>query len=240
MFAKSRTVARLALPLALLAAAGCASSAARDLQEQMDQAAVEYREEIEALKLAAGSSYEREKALADRLQLAEERNAQLAEEMGALRGELEESRAAPPVQAQAPAAPEPATVAPSDAFDALEVYRQALDLYRTRQYDAALGRFSEVIEGAPRGDRADNAQYWIGECHYGLGRWRPALAAFTRVFAYSKTEKADDAQLKIARCYLNLGEKEQALAAFRKLLDEYADSEYAEAARKEMGYLQGP
>ena len=130
--------------------------------------------------------------------------------------------------------------APEPAFDALEAYRQALDLYRTRQYDAALDRFAEVIERVPGGDRADNAQYWIGECHYGLGRWRPALAAFTRVFAYRKTEKADDAQLKIARCYLNLGEKEQALTAFRKLLDEYADSEYAEAARKEMGYLQGP
>jgi len=235
MFAKSRTAMRLALPLALLAVGGCASSAARDLQEQLDQAAVEYREEIEALKLAAGSSYEREKALAERLNQTEVQNAELADQLLALRDQLEQPRRAepPPV--------EPVVAAgPSAAFDALEVYRQALDLYRTRQYDTALGRFAEVIERAPHSDRADNAQYWIGECHYGLGRWRPALAAFTRVFAYSKTEKADDAQLKIARCYLNLGEKEQALTAFGKLLEEYADSEYAEAARKEMSYLQGP
>ena len=85
---------------------------------------------------------------------------------------------------------------------------------------------------------ADNAQYWTGECYYGLGKYRQALTAFTKVFAYRKTEKADDAQLKIARCYLGLDEKSKALSSFQKLLDEYPESEYLSKAQKEMQYLQ--
>ena len=72
-----------------------------------------------------------------------------------------------------------------------------------------------------------------------MGKFRQALSEFTKVFAFSKTEKADDAQLKIGRCYLALGERDQAIQAFRKLLEEFADSEYAATARKELKYLGG-
>ena len=96
-----------------------------------------------------------------------------------------------------------------------------------------------MLAVAPFSEWSDNAQYWKGECYWGLGNYRQALTEFTKVFAFSKTEKADDAQLKIARCYLALGERNKALTALRKLLDEYPESEYMPAARKEMKYLGG-
>ena len=226
--------------LCLVMLSGCASSNNGGGQEQLqaDLANAEQREEMEALKLAAESSYEREKALAERLAQTEATNAELGRRLEGMQAELDAGRKEPepviPVTTIDSALPAEAD------FDPSTVYRQALDLYRTRQYETALGHFAQVVQRAPESDLADNAQYWMGECHYGLGRWRPALAAFTKVFAYRKTEKADDSQLKIARCYLNLGEKDQALLAFQKLLEEYADSEYIEAARKEMSYLEGP
>ena len=93
---------------------------------------------------------------------------------------------------------------------------------------------------APYSEWADNAQYWKGECYYGMGKYGQGLIEFAKIFAFSRTEKADDAQLKIARCHLALGEKQKALEAFRKLLEEYPESEYASTARGEIGHLQGP
>ena len=68
---------------------------------------------------------------------------------------------------------------------------------------------------------------------------RVALAEFTKVFAFAKTEKDDDAQVMIARCYKSLGESEEALSAYQKLREEYPESEYIPAARKEIERLRG-
>jgi TolA-binding protein len=237
MFTNGNIAAVFVLCLVILS--GCApASGGKQEQLQADLDDAGQREEMAALKQAAESSYEREKALAERLAQTEAANIELGQRLETMQAELEASRKEPEPAVPAPTI-EPGLPAVAE-FEPLTVYRQALDLYRTRQYETALGYFAQVVQRAPESDRADNAQYWMGECHYGLGRWRPALAAFTKVFAYRKTEKADDSQLKIARCYLNLGEKDQALLAFQKLLEEYADSEYIEAARKEMGYLEGP
>ena len=126
----------------------------------------------------------------------------------------------------------------SQQFDAPSQYRAAREQYNNRQYERALGLFAELVRKAPGGNLSDNGQYWMGECYYGLGKFRQALTEFTKVFAYPNTEKDDDAQLKIARCYLALGEQESALIAFQKLIDEYAESEYVDVARKEMTYLE--
>jgi TolA-binding protein len=118
-------------------------------------------------------------------------------------------------------------------------YRAALDTYRDRRYREALEGFGDVLRAAPNGNLADNSQYWIGECHYGMGEFRRALAEFTKVFAFAKTEKDDDAQLMIARCYMALGESKQALSAYQKLLGDYPGSEYTGAVRREIEYLRG-
>ena len=119
-------------------------------------------------------------------------------------------------------------------------YRRALTSYADHDYESALTQFGQILEAAPSNDYADNAQYWIGECYYGMGRFRQALNEFTKVFSYSKTEKADDAQLQVARSHRALGDRDAALAAFQKLLDQHPSSEYVEDARKEINYLGGP
>ena len=203
------------------------------------------RSEIEDLKRAINASYDRERALAERLRSTEEDNAQLRSELeqqlgqlGALKGRLDTLSASP----------SPAAVVPSDlrseqrraSRGVPRRYEAARALYYDRQYDKAVKEFAAILNSAPSSDLADNAQYWIGECYYGMGRFRQALTEFTKIFAYRNTEKDDDAQLKIARCYLSLGEKDRALMALRKLIDEYPESEYVANARREIRYLQGP
>ena len=193
----------------------------------------ELREHIDNLSRTAEASYDREQALAARLSIAEERSAQLHEQvaiqesdLGALSRQLDSLRGREEMR---DSTPQPGISA---------TYRTALDDYREHRYKAALERFGDVLSAAPSGNLADNSQYWMGECYYGLNEYRAALAEFTKVFAYSETEKDDDAQVMIARCQMALGEREEALSAFQKLLEEYPASEYLAAARKEIEILR--
>lgn len=238
---KRKTRRRTLFPLLLLILllAGCASTN-KEMGQRMDQWETETREEVEALKRAVEASYDRERAMAERLRQTEEVSVQLRQEMHVLREQSAAARAQLDSLQVSSLATSPGMVSGPGKFDVLKVYRIALDHYRNRQYQAALDQFARILDREPYSKWADNAQYWKGECYYGLGKFSQALTEFTKVFAYKKTEKADDAQFKIARCYMDMGEKDKALGAFQKLLDEYAESEYAPRARKEMKYLQGP
>ena len=214
---------------ALLLLSACATTTQVD--ERIDQWEASQREEIEALKRAVEATYDRERAMADRLQNAEGKNAQLRQEFDALKAQKKALRTE---IAAVPIAPPP-----RKKDNVFKIYQGALAEYRSHKYDRAIVEFDRLLQAAPFSEWSDNAQYWKGECYYGIGKYRQAKTEFTKVFAFRKTEKADDAQLKIARCHLAMGERDRALAAFRKLLDEYPESEYLPAARKEMKYLGG-
>ncbi len=220
------------IPLGLTA---CATSGQVDPRMETWQG--EQREEVEALKRAVEASYDRERAMAERLLKIEEANAKMRRELSALHEQSTVQR--DQLDSLHTSSFRPSGGGGSQRGTSLPLYRQALAAYRDRKYSAAVSLFDRVLTAAPYGEWADNSQYWKGECYYGLGKYNQALAEFTKVFAFSKTEKADDAQLKIGRCYLALGAREKAIAAFRKLLDEYAESEYTAIARKELKYLGG-
>ena len=213
--------------------ASCAGPGS-EMAARMERGDTELREHIDDLRRAADASYDREQALATRLRLAEERSAQLQEQVArqevdlrALGGQLDSLGGLR----------ETRTRTPQSGISAN--YRAALDDYRERRYQAGLERFGDVLRAAPSGNLADNSQYWMGECYYGMGEFRRALAEFTKVFGFAETEKDDDAQVMIARCYMALGESEEALSAYEKLRDEYPGSEYMASARKEIEYLRG-
>ncbi len=126
--------------------------------------------------------------------------------------------------------PEVAAFRPTE-YETESAYRAALQDYRAKRYDQAIGEFSEILALAPQSKWADNAQYWIAECYYALGNYRHAITEFQKVFAYPGSEKADAAQLKIALCYINIGDEERAKEALRKFLLDYPESEYVPKAR---------
>ena len=123
-------------------------------------------------------------------------------------------------------------------YDVPSAYRAALEEFRAERVDRAAGMFAEILAVSPENDLADNAQYWLGECHYDQRDFPRAVAAFRRVLTYPETEKSDDAQLKIAYCHEKMGDSEAALRALGKLLREYPRSEYAEQARTAVARLR--
>jgi tol-pal system protein YbgF len=121
--------------------------------------------------------------------------------------------------------------------DVQAIYNTALDEYYARKFDRAIQKFVQIISGHPRSTLADNSQYWLAECYYGLEDFPRAIEEFRKVFSYADTEKDDDAQLKLGFCYTNLGDTTQAVAEFRKLLNLYPDSEFADVARRKIEEL---
>ena len=235
---------------ALVLALGLGACAAPPQIEQPpvqweDAQPAEKNETLQALERAVAAAYEREQAMAERVRQLETSNAQLRQALRALQSQSRvlsarldslPRRALPPrvVASTSVRATQTDTMANVSSSDAFNMYQGALSYYRNKQYDRALAGFDRLLQEAPMSEWADNAQFWKGECYYGLHKYQQALIEFTKVFAFSNTDKADDAQIKIARCHTALDERDRALAALRKLLDEYPDSEYVPTAREQI------
>ena len=211
---------------------------------QREEVQPEESEAFQSLERAVAAAYEREQAMAERVRQLEASNAQLRQALRTLQSQSRvlsarldslPRRAMPPrVVNTSPPVTRPDTTAAVGKSDAFNMYQGALYYYRNKQYNRALAEFDRLLQAAPISEWADNAQFWKGECYYGLRKYQQALIEFTKVFAFSNTDKADDAQIKIARCHIALDERDRALAALRKLLDEYPDSEYASTAREQI------
>ena len=222
---------------------------AEQLLVQREEVQPEESEAFQSLERAVAAAYEREQAMAERVRQLEVSNAQLRQALRALQSQSRvlsarldslPRRAAPrPASSTSRRAPQVTATADRSKSDAFNMYQGALYYYRHKQYDRALAEFDRLLQEAPLSEWSDNAQYWKGECYYGLRQYQQALIEFTKVFAFSNTDKADDSQLKIARCHLALDERDRALAALRKLVDEYPASEYTPAARERIKRLGG-
>jgi tol-pal system protein YbgF len=87
---------------------------------------------------------------------------------------------------------------------------------------------------------AANAQYWIGECQYRLGRYKDALNSFYNVVSYYPlSPKLAASTLKIGQTYSKLGDHEKARMMFDRVVDQYPDSSEAELARKAIELAAG-
>lgn len=165
----------------------------------------------------------------------------LNDRLGALEDRVQAS--ASPPQPPPPArtsrgrrkAPPPAS---SSVSRVKTVYQTALRDFEARHFDSALKGFSEALTLAPKDDLADNAQYWIGECHWGMGNYARAIKEFQKVFTYPDTEKDDDAQFKIARCYADMGDAAMAIVELKRLTVDYPESEYVRRAEGLLRDLQ--
>jgi tol-pal system protein YbgF len=138
----------------------------------------------------------------------------------------------------------PATFSPSAASAILsnspeyDSYQNALRSFNSRNYNAALKLFSEVLRQYPQGAYADNCLYWSGECYYALRDFANAIASFKKVFEFKNSSKADEAQLKIGMCYMKMGQPALAKGELKTLIDRYPASEYVPRAKKYLSEIK--
>ena len=100
-------------------------------------------------------------------------------------------------------------------------------------YEAALAGFKLFLALHSKSALAGNAQYWIGECQYRLGRYKDALDSFSNVASYNPVSpKMAASAFKIGQTYAMLGDFETARLMFDKVLDHYPGGSEAELASR--------
>ncbi len=113
------------------------------------------------------------------------------------------------------------------------LYDRVMDEFKHRDYAAAMAGFQLFIELHSQSALAANAQYWIGECQYRMGRYREALKSFYDVVSnYPLSPKVAASTLKLGQTYVRLRDPEKARLMFDRVVDQYPDSSEAEVARK--------
>ncbi len=113
------------------------------------------------------------------------------------------------------------------------LYDRVMEEFKHRDYEAALAGFRFFLELHGHTSLAANAQYWVGECQYRMGRYKEALKSFYNVVSYHPlSPKLAPSTLKIGQTYSKLNDHDKARMMYERVLEQYPDSPEAEIARR--------
>ena len=132
----------------------------------------------------------------------------------------------------------PVTKAPvEDSED--EIYRQAKQAFDQGDSDAARAKFAELIERYPKSERADNAQFWIGEIYYREKWYEKAILEYQKVIEnYPKGNKVPASLLKQGFAFLNLEDKANSRLILQELIKKYPKTNEAKIAKDKLNDLK--
>lgn len=120
-----------------------------------------------------------------------------------------------------------------------EIYRQAKQAFDQGNSDAARDKFNELIERYPKSERADNAQFWIGEIYYREKWYEKAILEYQKVIEnYPKGNKVPASLLKQGFAFLNLGDKANSRLILQELIKKYPKTNEAKIARDKLKQLK--
>ena len=118
------------------------------------------------------------------------------------------------------------------------LYKDALQVYREGEFEAAQVKFEDFLSKYPQSGNADNAQFWIGESLFKRKEYGKAILEYQKVIEkYSKGNKVPDAILKQALAFKALGDNTSARILLEKLVKQYTQSPQAQIAQKELQSL---
>ena len=104
--------------------------------------------------------------------------------------------------------------------------------------DLAIQGFTAYIASFPKSEKADDAQYYIGEAYYNDGKFAQAIAAFTRVLNdYPAGDRTASALYKRAMAEKQINEKDNAISDLRSVVQRFPGSAEAGLAAAELESL---
>ena len=116
-----------------------------------------------------------------------------------------------------------------------ETYDRALGYYRDDRHEEAMAGFKNFLTLYPKSDLADNAYFWIGECHRVLTKYEEAILAYQKVInGYPKGNKVPSAMLQQALTFEKINDTTTANLVFKKLVKNFPKTKEAEIARKRL------
>ena len=116
-----------------------------------------------------------------------------------------------------------------------EIYKLAYSDFSRGKYDLALVGFKSYLGKYPKGELADQAQYYIGECYYSKSEWENALEEFDAMEKnYGNSTLVPSSRLKQALCLEQLGKLDDAQKLFETILNEFPESPESFTAREKI------
>lgn len=113
-----------------------------------------------------------------------------------------------------------------------EIYRMAKQAFDQGDSDGARKKFQELIEKFPKSERADNAQFWIGEIYYREKWYEKAILEYQKVIEnYPNGNKVPASLLKQGLAFLNLGDKNNSRLILEELIKKHPKSNEAKIAK---------
>ena len=121
----------------------------------------------------------------------------------------------------------------------VDLYQEALDLYKEKKYKDAKKTFQKYIDTNPAGSMVPNAHFWMGECEYSMGRYEEAILEYQTVISkFPNSNKLPDSLLKQGLSFAKLGDVESARIVLSKLVKKYPKSPQATVASKQLRHLR--
>ncbi|MCF8002635.1 MAG: tol-pal system protein YbgF [Chromatiaceae bacterium] len=120
-----------------------------------------------------------------------------------------------------------------------DLYRDAFDLLKARDYPAARTAFSEMVERYPQGQFADNGRYWLGEIGYVTQDYASAQAEFgLLVREYPLSPKVPSAMLKLGYVSYEQDELSDARSVLEEVVRRFPETTEARLAQGRLDRMQ--
>jgi tol-pal system protein YbgF len=124
------------------------------------------------------------------------------------------------------------------SLSADSIFNEAYNDLVQGNFDLAIEGFTAFIKNFPSSEKADDAQYNIGEAYYNSRRLPQAVASFTRVIDdYPAADKVASAYFKRGKAEVALGENENAIEDFKLIVQKYPTAPEASLAKTELENL---
>lgn len=160
---------------------------------------------------------------------------------------MQEGSAEPPVKAAEPSIAAPAAapaakqapvqkqdVVPASA-DEKQQYQQAYDALRNGHTAQAIAEFNTLLGKNPKGEYANNAQFWLGEAYRVNQDTDSARKAFSSVIEnYPSSAKVPDALLKLGTIEAEQNNPGKAREYFSRITKDFPSSTAARLAAKKL------
>ncbi len=115
------------------------------------------------------------------------------------------------------------------------LYEKTLGYYWDGHYDEAIAGFNKFLTSYPESDLADNAYFWIGECHRAAEEYEEAILAYQKVINdFPRGNKVPAAMLHQALAFEKIDDKTTATLVYKKLLRKFPKTREAEIAKKRL------
>ncbi|UCD86457.1 MAG: tol-pal system protein YbgF [Desulfobacterales bacterium] len=119
------------------------------------------------------------------------------------------------------------------------LYARAKKGFDQGQYENARELFRSFLKQYPKSEMADSAQFWLGEIYYHEKWYEKAILEYQKVIEdYPKGNKIPSALLKQGFAFLNLGDNANAGLILKELIRKFPDSNEANVAKNKLKTLK--